>query len=227
MSNRNQHNSKPLKVEAKELRRLQQLTYFEKKGYREGFKAIAGVDEAGRGPLAGPVAAAACIIPSNIFFSGVDDSKRLTPAQRAFLFKEITRHPRVNYGVAMVTSEKIDRINILQATILAMLEAVAKLVLIPDLLLVDGMCLPHPSIPSRKIVQGDTKSQSIAAASILAKVLRDRLMEEYHKKWPQYGFAQHKGYGTKAHREAIIRYGPCPIHRLTFEPVKSLVSSFV
>jgi ribonuclease HII len=198
-----------------ERKRLQRLTLFEEEARCEGFCHIAGVDEAGRGPLAGPVVAASCIIPQNLYFPGIDDSKKLTPKKRAELFKDLTFHPDVIYGVATVSHEEIDRINILQATIVAMLQAVAQLSITPDLLLVDGMKLPSP-IPSKKIVKGDSLSQSIAAASIIAKETRDRLMEEYDRLWPEYGFKDHKGYGTERHREAIKKYGPCKIHRMSF-----------
>lgn len=203
-----------------EKRRLHTLTHFEREARRKGFRQIAGIDEAGRGPLAGPVVAAACIIPEDIFIPGVDDSKKLTPKQRACLFEEISNNTRIVYGVGIISSEVIDEINILQATIRAMYQAILSLIVVPDLLLVDGMDLKHEKIPCRKIVQGDAKSQSIAAASIIAKETRDRLMEGYHSQWPQFGFHKHKGYGTEEHRQALIAHGPCPIHRRTFEPVK-------
>lgn len=202
--------------------RLQQLLRYEEAARRLGYRFIAGVDEAGRGPLAGPVVAAACSIPEGIFFPGINDSKQLTAKQRASLFKEITTHPDVVYGVGIVSHEVIDQINILQASIKAMIDAVEALKIAPDYLLVDGLKLPHPT-PSEKIIKGDAKSQSIAAASIIAKETRDGLMETYHEKWPHYGFDRHKGYGTKKHVEAIRKHGPCPIHRSTFEPVKSLL----
>lgn len=206
-----------------ERRRLQELNVFEETARFQGFKVIAGVDEAGRGPLAGPVVAAVCVIPESIFIPGVNDSKKLTPEQRAEVFKWITSDGRIQYAVGVISPKEIDQINIFQATIRAMLQAISKLECQPEYLLVDGLQLPHPKIPCQKIIQGDAKSQSIGAASIIAKETRDRLMEAYHQEWPTYGFNKHKGYGTSKHLEAIAKYGPCPIHRLTFEPLKSLV----
>lgn len=204
--------------------RLGKLIEYELEARAQGFQWIAGIDEAGRGPLAGPVYAAACIIPDGIFFRGVDDSKQLTPEQRESLYLEITSHPDIIYGIGFASHEVIDTVNIYQATILAMLQAVAALKIKPDYLLVDGLKLPHPEIPSRKIIKGDTLSQSIAAASILAKVTRDKIMIEYDLKWPQYGFRNHKGYATQQHMEAISIYGPCPIHRMTFEPCREALA---
>lgn len=206
----------------KEQRRLNRLVRYEKEARGQGFNQIAGIDEAGRGPLAGPVVAAACMIPQGVFFRGVNDSKQLTAEQRAELFAQITAHADVVYGVGVILPEEIDRLNIYQATIQAMLQAVSKLAVTPDYLLVDGLMLPHPTIPSQKIIKGDTLSQSIAAASIIAKVTRDRIMQEFDLQWPQYGFKQHKGYATEQHLEAIAIHGACPIHRLSFEPFKSL-----
>lgn len=182
---------------------------------------IAGIDEAGRGPLAGPVVAAACIIPLGIFLPGVNDSKQLTSKKRQEILQNLTSNARILHAVGVVSCQEIDQINILQATIKAMLLAVAGLAVIPDLLLVDGLQLPHQSIPCQKIIKGDQMSASIAAASIIAKEKRDGLMLEYHEEWPQYGFDSHKGYGTAQHYAAIDRYGPCPIHRLSFDPFKS------
>jgi ribonuclease HII len=207
-------------VAASERRRLQKLIKYENEARGQGYAIIAGIDEAGRGPLAGPVAAAACIIPEGVFFRGIDDSKVLTPAQREKLFEKITLHAGVVHAVSFVSHDEIDKINIYQATIKAMLQAVAALTLVPMILLVDGLKLPHPSIPCKKIIGGDALSQSIAAASILAKVTRDCLMVELDAQWPQYGFKQHKGYATPQHLEAIAKYGPCPIHRISFEPFK-------
>jgi ribonuclease HII len=206
---------KPQKVNPNELKRLRQLNLFEDEARQGGFECIAGVDEAGRGPLAGPVVAASCIIPQNLFFPGIDDSKMLSAAKRAALFQQITTNPSVIYGVGIISHEIIDRINILQATIQAMLQAVEKLAITPDMLLVDGLALPS-TIPSKKIIRGDSLSQSIAAASIIAKETRDRIMEEHDRTWPEYGFKDHKGYPTKKHREAIAKYGPCLIHRMSF-----------
>ncbi len=199
------------------------LLEIEDNARREGFRVIAGIDEAGRGPLAGPVSAAACILPAGLVLEGVDDSKRLTALQRERLFDTITQHPDIHYAIACVDAEIIDSINILQATIQAMLLSVDGLDISPDLLLVDGLALPHVSIPSRKYIKGDQRVQAIAAASVLAKVARDRVMLDYHDSWPVYGFDRHKGYGTQAHREAIAEHGPCPIHRRSFEPIKSML----
>ncbi|MCE5317161.1 MAG: ribonuclease HII [Parachlamydia sp.] len=207
-----------------ERRRLQELVKIEKAARREGYKSIAGIDEAGRGPLAGPVVAAACVIPANLCFIGINDSKQLTPLKRKSLFEEITHHPKVAYAVGIISQEEIDSINIYQATIQAMLQAVQALISIPDLLLVDGMNLPHPAIPCRRIVGGDALVHCIAAASVVAKETRDRLMVEYHSQWPEYGFDQHKGYGTAQHMEAIQKHGPCPIHRRSFAPFKEGVA---
>jgi ribonuclease HII len=205
-----------------ESQRLHELTHFERSARKHGFKVLAGIDEAGRGPLAGPVVAAACIIPEDLFIQDVNDSKQLTPQERQRLFEEITADQRIIYGVGIADCAEIDLINILQATIQAMVRAIAQLTQIPELLLVDGMHLPHVMIPSQKIVKGDARSQSIAAASIIAKETRDRLMVNYDKEWPQYGFAQHKGYGTQQHLEAITKHGVCRLHRKSFEPIKSM-----
>lgn len=182
----------------------------------EGFVRIAGVDEAGRGPLAGPVVAAACLFSESLFLERLNDSKQLTARQREKLYDQITACSEIQYGIGMADAPTIDRINILQATFLAMQRAVFSLPSAPDYLLIDGNQLPPFSIPAKPIISGDALSVSIAAASILAKVTRDRLMEEYDQQWPSYGFAKHKGYGTKAHLEAIQKWGLCPIHRTTF-----------
>lgn len=203
---------------AEEKRRLSELQKFEEAARAQGYQVIAGIDEAGRGPLAGPVFAAACIIPQGVVFPGVDDSKRLNERQREKLFAEITSHPEVIYGIGFANAQEIDSVNILQATILAMLRAVSALSVQPEFLLVDGLKLPHPQIPVQKIIKGDTLSQSIAAASILAKVSRDRLMLECDAKWPEYGFKDHKGYGTERHLAALSQHGPCEIHRMSFAP---------
>ena len=197
------------------------MVLYEKAARLKGFHHVAGVDEAGRGPLAGPVFAAACIVPADVFIMGVDDSKKLTPKKRAELYEAIISDPRIHYGVGEISAQEIDRINIYQATIQAMLQAVEKLPHPPDYILVDGMPLPHPTIPCEKIIGGDALSQAIAAASIIAKETRDRLMRRFHEEWPVYGFDQHKGYSTDMHLNAIARHGPCPIHRLTFAPLRT------
>lgn len=203
-------------IEQEEKKRLGKLRHMEEKIRREGYASIAGVDEAGRGPLAGPVVAAACIIPKGIWFPGVDDSKKLSPEKRHSIFQEICNHPEVIWGVGIVNNEEIDRINILQATFSAMKMAVNHLYQKPDLLLVDGFPLKEFSIPSRGFPKGDGLYYSIAAASIIAKETRDSLMREYHKQWPEYRFDLHKGYGTEFHRSKIIELGICSIHRRSF-----------
>lgn len=199
-----------------ELLRLEQLAERERAHRRAGRLHVAGVDEAGRGPLAGPVVAAACIIPEGLYFAGVNDSKQVTAQRREALFEQLTQDSRISYGIGCVDAGEIDRINIYQATLVAMQQAIAALTPQPDMLLVDGMPLVHPSIPSQKIIKGDSLCYCIAAASIIAKVYRDRLMVAYHQRWPIYGFDRHKGYGTEAHRHALLAEGPCEIHRLSF-----------
>jgi ribonuclease HII len=189
----------------------------------KGYRNLAGVDEAGRGPLAGPVVAAACIIPEGLIIDGVDDSKSIAPLQRARVFQRLTTHPDIQYAVGCIEAQDIDEINILQATFKAMQRAVEGLPSVPDFILVDGSLLPAWNYPSIAVIKGDALSHSIAAASIIAKETRDRLMETYELQYPGYGFKQHKGYGTKKHLEAINELGPCQIHRKTFEPVKSLL----
>jgi ribonuclease HII len=183
--------------------------------WNRGIGPIAGVDEAGRGPLAGPVVAAAVIFPQGVFIEGVDDSKKLTERRREDLF-ELIQSRALSTGVGIVSHGVIDRINILQATIAAMTKAVELLSVRPDYVLVDGNSFRHDSLSYQNIVDGDAKSFTIAAASIIAKVTRDRLMREYHRRFPLYGFASHKGYGTRQHLEAIRQYGLCEIHRRSF-----------
>ncbi|MEM8727417.1 MAG: ribonuclease HII [Chlamydiota bacterium] len=198
--------------------------FYEEKAYSEGYRLIAGVDEAGRGPLAGPVVAAACILPRHLNVEGIDDSKKLKPKQREELYRILTNHPEVFFGIGIVDHVLIDEINILKASLRAMALAIKRLAKEPDYLLIDGNRLPPTDIASKAVIKGDSRSMSIGAASIIAKHRRDLLMVEYHKKYPDYGFNTHKGYGTKAHLEALRLHGPCPIHRLGFEPVKSLTS---
>ena len=183
---------------------------------QQGYQRIAGIDEAGRGALAGPVVAAAVVLPINCQISGVTDSKQLTPKRRAELFDDIHR-TAVAVGVGRVGNEEIDRINILQATMGAMAQAIAQITPAPDYVLVDGTHLPEIFLPAEAIPKGDTLIQSIAAASIIAKVTRDRLMIELDETYPGYGFQVHKGYGTLLHRQAIAQLGPCPIHRRSFK----------
>ena len=197
----------------KELARLEAMKEFERE--YDGCSLICGVDEAGRGPLAGPVAAGAVILPKDCTILYLSDSKKLSEKRREELFLEI-REKAVSYSVGIVGPERIDEINILQATYEAMRQAVSGLGVVPDLLLNDAVTIPELAIPQVPIIKGDAKSVSIAAASILAKVTRDHLMEEYDRQFPQYGFAKHKGYGTAAHVAAIREFGPCPIHRRSF-----------
>ena len=182
----------------------------------QGYQFVAGVDEAGRGPLAGPVVAAAVVLPMDVFLEGLDDSKKISPAKRDELFPKIQK---MVHGIAVVSTKVIDEINILQAARLAMKQAVEKISSDLDLLLIDGNQKIDSSIEQWVIVKGDAKSYSIAAASVLAKVTRDRIMEGYHHLYPQYEFARHKGYGTKLHRDLIAEHGPSPIHRRTFRGV--------
>lgn len=195
---------------------------FEKTAYRNGFTCVAGIDEAGRGPLAGPVMAAAVILPAGLSIIGVDDSKKLTPDRREKLF-DIIMAQAVTVGVGIMGPGEIDRVNILQATRRAMLAAVQQLSPQPDCLLIDGISTIESAIPQKTIKKGDSLSLSIAAASIIAKVTRDRLMVEMDATYPGYGFAGHKGYGSTSHLEAIRRLGPSPIHRLTFGGVREHV----
>lgn len=196
-----------------ERKRLETMKVFEKK--YSSYKLIAGIDEAGRGPLAGPVAAGAVILPENCRILYLNDSKKLSASKRDELFDEI-KEKAVAYGVGIVSPERIDEINILQATLEAMEEAVKAMDIEPDMLLIDALTIPALPYKQTGIVKGDAKSVSIAAASIIAKVTRDRIMMDIDKIYPEYGFASHKGYGSKAHIEALKKYGPCPVHRKTF-----------
>ena len=196
---------------------------FELRLWDRGYNFIAGVDEAGRGPLAGPVVAGAVILDPDFDISGINDSKLLSESQRESLFERIIHHARC-WSVEKADSLEIDDINILQATKLAMGRAIGQLEEKPDYVLVDGNQRLTIKYRHQTIVKGDSKSASIAAASIIAKVTRDRIMVNFHKKWPMYNFASHKGYATKEHCRAIARYGPCPIHRKTFSKVKEFVN---
>ncbi len=188
---------------------------FELIGDGKVYSYICGVDEAGRGPLCGPVAAAAVIMPRDSFIDGVNDSKKLTEKKREALYEEIVKQA-IAYHVCLIDNEEIDRINILNATLKAMEGAINGLTTKADFALIDGNQNRGITTPSKTIVKGDSKSYSIACASILAKVTRDRLLEKYDALYPEYGFSKHKGYGTKAHYEAILKYGITPIHRRTF-----------
>ena len=191
------------------------LWLYEREAFDAGIKLVCGVDEAGRGPLAGPVCAAAVMLPPGLEIPGLNDSKKLTDKKRRELY-DIMIEQAVSYGIAFASEQEIDEINILQATFLAMERAMQKLSPQPELALIDGNRTKDFGLPVRTIVKGDSLSASIAAASILAKVTRDRLMEEYDAQYPQYGFAVHKGYGTKRHYETLREFGPSPIHRKTF-----------
>lgn len=188
---------------------------YEREAQNNGYSVVCGVDEAGRGPLAGPVFAAAVILPQGLDIEDIDDSKKLSEKKREALYDEI-KSLAVAFNVAFATEKEIDEVNILNATFLAMKRAVDGLSLRPDLVLVDGNRVPALGLPTKTIIKGDSLSVSIAAASILAKVERDRLMKKLSEKYPDYGLERHKGYGTKMHVEAIKRYGPAEVHRKSF-----------
>ena len=191
-----------------------ELYEYERKAFADGYKVIGGIDEAGRGPLAGPVVAACCVLDPEVKILGLDDSKKLSEKKREALFDEI-RDKALGFEIAVIGPDVIDEINILEATKMAMRQCVDKIETKPDLLLVDAVKLDC-NVPVIPIIKGDAKSDSIAAASILAKVTRDRIMVQYGEEYPQYGFEKHKGYGTRDHYKAIREYGITPIHRRTF-----------
>ena len=193
------------------------LTY-EKTLHERGYHSIAGVDEAGRGPLAGPVVAGAVILHRNVFIPGIDDSKKLSEPRREFLYEEI-RLKAAGYGIGIISRETIDHINILRASLEAMKLAVLRLPIEPDFLLVDGLHLPDGHLPMEALPHGDSLSLSIAAASIVAKVTRDRIMRKFDRTYPAYGFGRNKGYPTAEHLAALDKFGPCKIHRRSFGPV--------
>ena len=192
---------------------------FEKEIMQQGYSVVCGIDEAGRGPLCGPVCAAACILPVDLEIEGLNDSKKISEKKRDQLY-DIIKEKAIAYAVAFSTVEEIDSINILNATLLAMRRAVSSLSVTPDFLLIDGNCAKGFDIPARAVVKGDANVPSIAAASILAKVTRDRLCAEIDKEYPEYGIAKHKGYGTKEHMEMIRKHGISPIHRKSFIHIK-------
>ena len=196
---------------------------FELEARRCGYRRIAGLDEAGRGPLAGPVVASAVVLPTRCRLIGCDDSKQLSESERERLYHVIIKRA-VGIGVGSATEQEIDRLNILEATRLAMHRAVAGLSPQPDCLLIDAISLLGCAIPIRSIIKGDALCLSVAAASIVAKVTRDRLMAEYHRLYPHYNFLSHKGYSTEEHLQQLATHGPCPIHRRTFEPVAQTVA---
>lgn len=199
----------------KEITRLDNMLKIEHELNKKGYEFVCGVDEAGRGPLCGPVVAAAVILPKDAHIEGVNDSKKLTEKRREKLYDDIMQNA-VSVGVGVSDVDIIEEVNILNATKKAMLQAISNLKVNPEYVLVDGNQKIDTDIPLETVVKGDSKSESIAAASIIAKVTRDRLLIEYDKKYPEYGFAKHKGYGTKAHIEAIKKYGLTPIHRPSF-----------
>lgn len=198
--------------------------HFEQEARENGFSAVCGIDEAGRGPLAGPVVAAAVVLPAGYGLAGLTDSKQLTAKKREKLFDALMADDRVQKSIASATAAEIDEHNILRATHLAMARAAQGLPQTPDFALIDGLPVPHFPLPSKSIVKGDSRSLSIAAASILAKVTRDRLMAELDTRYPAYGFAKHAGYGTAAHLAALRAHGPCPEHRRSFAPVAQLLA---
>jgi ribonuclease HII len=191
---------------------------FEEEVRAQGFPVVAGLDEAGRGPLAGPVVAAAVVLPPNGEFSGVDDSKKLSAEQRGKIFS-LLREKACAIGIGIIEAREIDALNILRASLKAMELAVKNLLVSPDFLLIDGTYPLSLPLPQRAIPKGDQRCLSIAAASIVAKVTRDRLMVAYHEEYPEYNFARHKGYATKEHLEAIRRHGCCPLHRQSFRTI--------
>lgn len=199
--------------------KFHEMNHFEDMLHAKGMKQIAGIDEAGRGPLAGPVVAACVILRPGAVLPGINDSKQLTPSRRVIFYDQIKENA-LSIGVGIVSAHEIDQINIYQAARKAMTEAVDHMRIRPDYLLIDAMHLPL-DIAQTSLVKGDARSNSIAAASIMAKVTRDRLMDELDHLYPGYGFAAHKGYGTKAHLQAIRRLGPCLEHRMSFAPLKS------
>lgn len=206
-----------------ERRRLYRLYNFERQYYARGWWRIAGVDEAGRGPLAGPLVVGAVVLPPECFITGLNDSKKLSEDERERLYEIITRVATA-VSVYVVDVPTIEQLNIYHATVYGMEQAIHSLPVAPQALLVDAMVLPRVNLPQQALVKGDNRSASIAAASIVAKVTRDRIMREYDKQFPQYGFASHKGYCTAAHLAALARYGPCHIHRRTFAPVRKLLA---
>ncbi|WP_316347140.1 ribonuclease HII [Desulfuromonas acetoxidans] len=194
-------------------------TYFERQLRRQGTTLVAGIDEAGRGPLAGPVVAAAVILPEHFDLPGLTDSKKLTEKKREQLFRPI-RQQALAVGVGFAHADEIDEINILQATVQSMCRAVARLKVVPQHLLIDGITPLPLSIDQQTIKKGDSRSLSVAAASVIAKVVRDRMMKVYARHYPDYGFEGHKGYGSARHRQLIAEHGPCPLHRKTFGGVR-------
>lgn len=214
---------KDQQAQAKEQGRIQLLLVEEKKLWKKGYDFLAGIDEAGRGPLAGPVVAAACILPSLFDLPGLNDSKMLTESKREKLYNQIQAQA-IDYAIGSAEPAEIDALNILQATKLAMKRAVEGLTVRPHYLMIDAVKLPEINLPQLPLVGGDHLSATIAAASILAKVTRDRLMVELDTLYPEYIFSKNKGYGTREHMKVLRRLGPCPLHRRSFAPVKQGLS---
>ena len=210
-------------MKEKEEARLIELKKIDKEFFDKGVKYIAGIDEAGRGPLAGPVVVASVILPQDSMIEGVNDSKKISESKREKLFEIITKEA-ISYGIGIIYQNEIDEINILQATKKGVTEAIRNMDIKPNIIMVDALSgINTLGIPYKSIIKGDAKSYSIAAASIIAKVTRDRIMREWDKVYPEYGFGSHKGYGTAKHIAAIREYGPCPIHRKTFITKFSIV----
>ena len=208
-------------MKEKEEARLTQLKEIEKEFFDKGVKCIAGIDEAGRGPLAGPVVVASVILPEDSMIEGVNDSKKVSENKREKLYEIITNEA-ISYGVGIIYPEEIDEINILQATKKGLTMAIKQMEQKPNIIMVDALTgIDTLGIPYKSIIKGDAKCYSIAAASIVAKVTRDRIMREWDKVYPEYGFASHKGYGTAKHIAALKEYGPCPIHRRSF--IKNII----
>ena len=203
-------------MKEKEVERLNKLKEFENKLYKDGIKYIAGIDEAGRGPLAGPVVIGCVIMPQDSFIEYVNDSKKVSETKREMLYDKI-KNEAIAWSTGIVWQDEIDEINILNATKKGLTNSLKELEIKPDLILVDALTnIDTLGIPYRSIIKGDAKSYSIAAASIIAKVTRDRIMRQWDELYPEYGFEKHKGYGTKMHIDAIKEYGPCPLHRKSF-----------
>ncbi|WP_018250082.1 ribonuclease HII [Orenia marismortui] len=214
-----------LRKQKKELEarnKFRRMSVHENRLREQGYKVLGGIDEAGRGPLAGPVVASVVILPEEIYISGLDDSKKLSEKKREELF-DIIQNQAIDIGVGIVHNKRIDEINILQATYQAMREAINNLDVSPEFLLVDAETIPNISTPQAAIVEGDSHSISIAAASIIAKVTRDRMLLDYHKQYPEFNFASHKGYGTQEHIQALREHGPTEIHRTSFKIVNELI----
>ena len=214
---------KAIEAEAAEDERLETMLRYEREAYNQGFQVLAGIDEVGRGPLAGPVVAAAVILPKGCKIRHLNDSKKIPKSKHEAIYHEVMEQA-VAVGIGIKDAQIIDQVNIYEATKLAMLEALSKLDPVPQYLLIDAMKLDTP-IPQQSIIKGDANSLSIAAASIVAKVTRDRLMADYDQTYPGYGFAKNAGYGTAEHLEGLEKQGITPIHRKTFEPIKSILKN--